>query len=490
MMSRVRRSLLLSAMGNNFGLVLQIVVTMVLARVLTPAEMGVFGVAAVFAALASTFRDFGVAEFLIQERTVDDDCVRAALTVNIAVSWLMAVTLLVGSWPAAEFYANAGVGSVMRVQAVAFIFVPFGAVTMAWFRREMNFRPIVVSTSVAEVVSFAVAIWLALDGHSYMSMAWASLAGAATTVACSIYFRPPAFPRWPGMKGIRRVVDFGKFASGIYIVGQLGKGAPEMIIGRAQDMAAVGMFGRANGLVDVFNRLVLSAVTPICLPFFASTLRAGGELKGGLTRVMAYLSVIGWTVFGVIALTSYGLVRILYGEQWLGAVHLAQLLCAVAALELLYFPSREALLALGRAREGNHLQLWIQGLRVAALLAVVPFGLVGACIGLFVAAVLGAVLAFVFLHRARQVDALQMLKALGSSALVAILALAPGIAIVWNLPMTEDNFLGTTIVCCLTVFAAWAVCLFALKHPLAGEIQRLLGLSVRKDGGSSSKQPR
>lgn len=487
MMNRVQRSLLLSAVGNKFGLVLQIVVTMVLARLLTPAEMGVFGVAAVFAALASTFRDFGVAEYLIQERDVGDDCIRAALTVNIAVSWLMAVALLVGSWPASEFYANAGVGSVMRVQAVAFVFVPFGAVTMAWFRREMNFRPIVVSTSVAEVVSFAVAIWLAFDGHSYMSMAWASLAGAVTTVACSVYFRPPAFPRWPGTKGIRRVVDFGKFASGIYVVGQLGKGAPEMIIGRAQDMAAVGMFGRANGLVEVFNRLVLSAVTPICLPFFASTLRAGGELKHGLVSVMAYLSVIGWTAFGMIALTSYGLVRLLYGEQWLGAVPLAQLLCAVAALELLYFPSREALLALGRAREGNRLQLWIQGLRVAALLAVVPYGLVGACIGLVVAAALGAVLAFVFLHRAGQVDVLRMLKALGSSALVAILALAPGAAIVWAHPMAEDSFLAITIACCLTVFAAWVVSLFTLRHPLAGEMRRLLGIVVRKFGGSSPR---
>lgn len=484
-MNRLRRSLLLSAIGNKFGLVLQIVLTMVLARVLTPAEMGVFGVAAVFAALASTFRDFGVAEYLIQERNVDDDCIRAALAVNILVSWAMALALLAGSWPASDFYGNPGVGSVMRVQAVAFVLVPFGAVTMAWFRREMDFRPIVVSTSVAEVVSFAVAIGLALDGHTYMSMAWASLAGTVTTVACSLYFRPPTFPRWPGLKGMRRVFDFGKFASGIYIVGQLGKGAPEMIIGRAQDMAAVGMFGRAIGLVEVFNRLVLTAVTPLCLPYFANTLRAGGALRHGLVQVTAHLSVIGWTSFGLIALTSYGLVRILYGAQWLEAIHLAQLLCAVAALELLYFPSREALLALGRASEGNRLQLWIQGLRVVALLAVVPYGLVGACIGLIFAAVLGAALAFFFLHRAGQVDPPQMLKALASSALVSMLALAPGAAIVWAYPMTDDTFLGTTAACGLAVSAAWAVALFGLKHPLAGEMRRLLGAIGRKPGGST-----
>ena len=71
--------------------------TMIISRLLTPAETGVFAVAAVFAAFASTFRDFGVAEYLIQEKELDDTKIRAALTVNIVISWLMAIILFFGA---------------------------------------------------------------------------------------------------------------------------------------------------------------------------------------------------------------------------------------------------------------------------------------------------------------------------------------------------------------------------------------------------------
>jgi hypothetical protein len=89
------------------------------------------------------------------------------------------------------------------------------------------------------------------------------------TVAAAAWYRPRDFPRLPGLKGLAEVFHFGKFASGVYVFGQLGRGAPEMIIGRARDMVEVAYFSRASGLVEIFNRTVLRAVLPVCLPFFA-----------------------------------------------------------------------------------------------------------------------------------------------------------------------------------------------------------------------------
>ncbi len=247
-MSSVRKSLALSALDSYLGLVLQIATTVIMARLLTPAEVGTFAVAAVFAALASTFRDFGVAEYLIQEKELDDNALRAALTVNIAISWLMALTLFLLAPAASSFYGSPGVGDVMRVQSMSFILIPFGAVTMAWFRREMNFVPVLVSGLAASIGAFCVGVFLALRGFGYMSLAWSSLAGVVVTVAVSVLYKPRHLPSRPGLKGVRKVIHFGKFASGIYIFGQLGKGAPEMVIGRALDLASVGMFSRAYGL--------------------------------------------------------------------------------------------------------------------------------------------------------------------------------------------------------------------------------------------------
>ena len=138
-MSNLRSSLAYSFAGSYVAVPLQLVSTMVIARLLTPAETGVFAVAAVFAALASTFRDFGVTEYLIQEKELKSEHIRASLTVNIAISWLMALLIFAGSPWVADFYRDPGIADVMRVQACNFVLVPFGAVTMAYFRRQLDF---------------------------------------------------------------------------------------------------------------------------------------------------------------------------------------------------------------------------------------------------------------------------------------------------------------------------------------------------------------
>ena len=94
-----------------------------------------------FAAIASNFRDFGVAEYLIQEKDLTDQKLRASLAANIIVSWLMAGSLLAASGWIADFYDEWGIARVIRVQAFNFILIPFGAVTYAYFRRELNYQP-------------------------------------------------------------------------------------------------------------------------------------------------------------------------------------------------------------------------------------------------------------------------------------------------------------------------------------------------------------
>ena len=104
-MTDVRRSFLLSFADNYLAIALQIASTVVIARLLTPAEVGVFAIAAVFSALASSFRDFGFAEYLIQARDLDHAKIRAALGMNIIVSWAMAATLFFAA-PAPERFVR------------------------------------------------------------------------------------------------------------------------------------------------------------------------------------------------------------------------------------------------------------------------------------------------------------------------------------------------------------------------------------------------
>lgn len=424
---------------------MQLAATMVIARLLTPAETGIFAVAAVFAALASNFRDFGIAEYLIQEQDLTDDKIRSAFTANIVVSWAVGLLLFFASDAVASFYHHPGVGDVMRIQAINFLLIPFGAVTMAYFRRQLDFRPIFIIGLLGNLTNLAVATLGALAGFGYLSLAWASLAGTAVTVFSSLLFRPAELPRWPGLGEIRNVVRFGKYASGIYLFGQAGKSAPEIIIGRALDMSSVAFFSRANGLIEMFNRTVLRAVMPVCMPYFAKNNREQGSIGAGYLTVIAYLTTIGWTFFVFLGIVAYGAVRVVYGTQWTSSVPLAQILCAAALFEIVHVLAGEAVIAVGRVDRSNMLQLGTQGARLLGLLAVIPFGLEGGCWGLLSASIFGVALAQRMLYKTIGLRTGEVLSACRPSAYVAAVATAP--VALWAAieGVSESNFLYVLI---------------------------------------------
>jgi O-antigen/teichoic acid export membrane protein len=469
----VRKSLLVQLADSYVGLVLQITSAAIIARILTPTEIGVFSVAAVLVAMASQFRDFGLGEYLIQAKELTDRKVRAAFAANIITSWSMALVLLLASWAVADFYGQPGVGSVMRVQAINFFIVPFGAVTMAYFRREMNYRPMFVAGLSANLVSFGVAVGCALAGLSYMSLAWSSLAGLVVTVAVSMWFRPAHLPRWPSVQGLGEVVSFSKHAMGIYFFGQIGKSAPEAVIGRVLDMPSVAFFSRANGLMDIFNRTVLRAALPICLPYFAQSARAGHSTVPGYLKATTLLTGVGWPFFVTIGVLSFSTIRLLYGPQWGAAVQLAQIMCLVAALELPYWLAKEVMIAVGRIDQANKLQFVVQGLRLGSLVLVIPFGLAGACWGLVLAALAGAVVAHGHLTRSINLSLFDLAKACMPSAIVALAAAAPALAATLWVPQNNDNYLLFLLLGGPVSLAFYLVTLRLTGHPFWVEITNI-----------------
>lgn len=472
-MTSVRKSLLVQLADSYLGLVLQIISAAVIARLLTPTEVGIFSVAAVLFSMAAQFRDFGLGEYLIQERELTDRKIRAAFATNLIISWCMAGVLLVSSWAVAEFYREPGVGTVMRVQVFNFLIVPFGAVTMAYFRREMAYKPIFVIGLSANLVSFSVAIGGALAGLSYMSLAFSSLAGLVVTVAVSMWYRPAHFPRWPALDGIKDVVAFSKHAMGIYFFGQIGKSAPEAVIGRVLDMASVAFFSRANGLMDIFNRTVLRAALPICLPYFAKSARAGQSTVPGYLKATQLLTGVGWPFFLVIGALAFSTIRLLYGAQWAQASTLAQILCLVAAIELPYWLAKEVMIAAGRIDRANRMQFILQMLRLLSLSLVIPYGLPGACWGLVAASLIGAFVSHHYLSRSIQLRFADVMKACVPSLVVAAITSAPAVIAGLLLPQTNDNYLGFLLLGGAASALLWLLSLRLAGHAFWAEITNI-----------------
>jgi O-antigen/teichoic acid export membrane protein len=472
-MTTVRKSLLFSIAGSYVATAVQVIGSLIMARVLTPEETGVFAVTAAAVSLAHMIRDMGVGEYIVQTRELTRDKLRAAFTVSLGLSWGMGLAIFLGSWGIARFYHHEGAGQIARVLSLNFVLIPFGAIGMACFSRQLNFFPSFLNNTVGAVAGVGVAVGLGLAGWGYMSLAWSSLAGVIVTVLISVAMSPRDLPRLPGIKGCGEVLHFGKHIFVISLASQAGRSAPDIIVGRMIGITPAGYFSRAGGVTEIVSRVVLRAVAPVCLPYFASHAHERSDMKAGYLKALELLTVIAWPFYGFLGIAAYAAIRLLYGDQWMAAVPIAQVLCVAAAIEVTFSFSNELLISTGHVARNSHLVMIVQLLRTGMVLAAAPLGLTAVAWAMVGASVAGGLLVQRVLRFTIGLAVGDLARALRRNAAITIATLLPAVVADVAVGATPGNyvafFFATGGACALT----WFVAISLSRHPLSAEIGHL-----------------
>lgn len=321
-----RQALYYIAFSRYASLLIQIATTVVIARLLSPSEIGIYSVGAAFVALGHLLRDFGSGTYLIQEKELTVDRIRAAFSVTLLLSWLVAlITNLIGPI-AAQFYDQIGLEDILTLLSLNFLLLPFGSITLAYAQRELNFLPSSVASISSAASSSAVSIYLAYAGHSYMSLVWGSISGTITTVVIASLLRPKSLPFiWPGIKGIRKVFTFGSRISLIWTLGKFASAVPELVLGKTQGFHEVGLFSRTQGTANLFSQVVMMVVNPIIAPLFAERIRSGGSIRPLYLHGLTCVTGLAWAFSINLAVLADPLVLVLYGDQWKSIVPLVQI---------------------------------------------------------------------------------------------------------------------------------------------------------------------
>lgn len=371
-----RRALAFSFLERYAGLVIHTISTMVIARLLTPAEIGVYSVVMVLLGFVATFRDLGAGQYLVQHKALNEEHLRAVWTVQLGLGLLFALLTLVSATAVADFYGDQRMHAIMYVLAANFAVTPFLAFPNAWLIREMRFGILAIVRFTGGLAHAGVAIWLAFTGWGPISLAWANLATTlAGIIAIYLLANSPAY-RWPSLQGIRDVVSFGGRLTLSSLFDTIRTGAPELLLGRIQSLAAAGIFSRCQGLVSLFQQLVMSAVGSVALPYFAKENRAGRPLGPPFLLVAELITGLAWPFFGVLVLFAYPAIRILYGPQWDEAVEPTRWLSVAAAVGLPAMICATPLIATGHVGQVLKASGFTMILSVIAVLIGVHAGLV------------------------------------------------------------------------------------------------------------------
>ncbi len=469
-----RRHIAITFAAKYIELGLGFVSSIILARLLTPEDFGIYSIAASLVLIGYLFRNFGVGQFIVQVEKLDDDILRAAFTLTLAASWIIGLVLLaIAPW-AGDFYENPGVTVVLRFLALNFFLLPFGAITDAVLRRNMAFDKLAIMTIAAAAAALVVGVGSAWLGARYLAITWAANASTLTTILLTLLFRPQGLPWWPGLRGMRRVFAFGIKVGSLDVVNRGSDAATEMIVGKAFSLHDLGIYSRAYGAFMLFEYAFVHGVRPVVLPYLSEARRGQADLGEIYRQIIAYATVLMVPFFTLVGFVSADVILVLYGNQWTASAPLLAIMCAAGGFLSLTVFFDQLLIAKGLPGQALSYQVLAQALRLGALLLLVTGSLAWTAVAVVVGALARAMLV---VRLAKRHFGLSPSRLLGTLVPAGATALSVAVALVIVHGLLDDSTIPILRLVAdgLAAAVAWIAATFVCRHPVSEEIRRLWG---------------
>lgn len=458
-----------------------------LAHLIPPAETGLFSVAASIVLLAQAVRDFGIAEFLMQERDLTSYKIRTAFGMTLILSWALGVLVFLSRHLIADFYNTPELGDLIVIVTGCFIVAPFSSTVMALLNREMAFGTLFRISLAATIVNQAVAIVLAFMGFGAAALTAGMLAANTTTaVVASLSLRS-----WdhviPSLREWRALASFGAYISSANIVDQIGLRAPDLIIGRLIGYQALGLFNRANGIISLVANMVLTGAHTVATPVFSSAHRAGEDLHHAYLQIVALMSGVILPMLAMLAIVAHPLVSVLLGPTWTATAPLVPLLCLGFVPDALTPMVVSFMNATGRVSTTLRIALSLRCVQLVLVCALASFGIMWLAIG---QGVLGGVTVVVNAHFLRQsirIRFVELLHAIQRSSFVTLMSAVPPLVLVQLRADLSDPAWIVLGYAGLAGGIGWISGIVITAHPLRGELLGAMRMMLgRVQRGNSS----
>lgn len=359
--------------GSVGQAVLQIVATVVLARLLTPDEFGSVAAALLVVGLTQLVTQLGVAAALVHRPELTDGDVAAAFWFSMTLSVVMAA-LLAGFATALNPLVGLPADSdLIPLLSLSLLFAGAIAVPTGLLQRELRFRPMAtVDLLAAGPALIGVSVVLALLGFGAAALAWAEVAAALVkAVGYLALTRPNVRLDRRAWDRLRPMLNFG---SG-YSLTQLGNwfalNADNLVVANVLGTAPLGVYTRAYNLLNEPANVIGGAADKALFPAMARVREDGARLRAAYVRTASLVALVTVPAAVLLFVLAPEVVHVLLGTQWDAVVLPVQ----VFALVLLPRTSYKISTSLTRATGAVYRAAWRQWLYAAE---VVAFTLVGA----------------------------------------------------------------------------------------------------------------
>jgi PST family polysaccharide transporter len=355
--SNVKKGYLWTLLGTGLNQAISFFLGIVLARLLSPAEFGIVAACLIFTEVASTLVSSSYVSALIQKPKVSPVDLSTGFVLQLTSALGVALLLVSGAPLVSRFMGDSTVGWVLSVLSVNAVLLAFASTPQVIARRNLDFRPLMLVTTIQAIAYGLVAVAMAWSGYGVWSLVVAKIVSStvqAVFLCYAIGWRPSVRFEWSVAASLWKVsAQFG----GKSVLEDLTRNADYLIVGWRLGVEPLGFYARAYDLMMIPISRLSSSLERVLFPAFSRIQDERDRLVRGLIKASCLISMTVFPILLGLQVVAPILIPVLYGSKWTPTVAPLQVICIAGLFYSLDPPALSLIHAKGYLKQEINRQI-------------------------------------------------------------------------------------------------------------------------------------
>ncbi len=324
-----------TAIARYSGIVISLIITAILARLLSPDDFGIVAVATVIINFFGIFANIGIPAAIIQNKELTNKDMNSIYMFTIWVGGILSLLFFLSSWSIATFYQDDRLTLICQLLSVCLFFTAASIVPNALFYRDKDFKFIAYRTCIVQVIAGILSILAAIKGAGLYTLVIQPILSGLLVWIISLKRYPQQFQWTFGIKSIKKIWNYSMYQFLFSIVNYFTRNLDKLLIGKYMGLSPLGYYEKSYRLMMLPLQNTTYIITPVMHPILSDYQNDMNKLGRTHERVIRLLAFIGFPLSIMLLFSARELVLCAFGEQWTPSIPVFQILSLTVGLQLL-----------------------------------------------------------------------------------------------------------------------------------------------------------
>lgn len=353
----------------------------ILARLLMPSDYGLIAMTGIFFAVSNTLIDSGFGSAIIRKTDRTEEDYSTVFIVNTAMSLVLTIILCLFSSLIADFYEEPLLREIVCINALQMFMGAFITIQGIRMTIELKFKQKSIINVITTVSSGICSIVMAFLGYGVWSLVYPYFI-SLTVRAFLFWHYQHWFPRLGfSTKSFQAMFSFGSKLLATSLIDVVSRNIYPFIIGKMYSSSDLGLYGKGESTARLLPETITGVVSGVSYPILSKLQSDTDQLILVYRRMLRVCAYIVFPIMIGLVVLAKPLVIALYTSKWSSCIIFLQIMCVGQMLQPIHSLNLQILQVVGRSDKTLRIEIIKKVLDLICLLAALPFGIIGICIG-------------------------------------------------------------------------------------------------------------